>query len=112
VCAGPGGEGRAGARQEGAAASIQIVQMLVVRQQDRVERTDRIDRHRGTRRFFEADGFFLVEARRVEGRIGEQAKPARLDQGGGAADQGEGDVGRGHGNAPLRHGPEIGGRAL
>ena len=80
------------------AGMIEIVGMLVVAEQHRVDLADRVGRHRGARQLLQLHMRQLIVAGRIEGRIGEQAKAVDLDQRGGTADQGDGE---GHAKLPL-----------
>ncbi len=71
--------------------------MLVVAEQHRVDLADRVGRQRGARQLLQLHMRQLIVARRIEGRIGEQAKAVDLDQRSGTADQGDGE-----GHAKLR----------
>ncbi len=68
---------------------VEIVRVLVVAQQHRVNRADIARAHRGPGQFLQLHMRQLIGAGLVEGRIGEQAEAVDLDQGGGAADQGD-----------------------
>ena len=74
------------------AGMVEIVGMLVVAQQHRIDRADIAHAERGTRQLLQFHMRQLILAGRIEGRIGEQAEPVDLDQGGGASDQRDGDA--------------------
>src|SRR5262249_18767273 len=78
-------EGRAHAREKGAAAMVEIVEMLIVAQQDRVHRADLLDCERWPCQLIQSQAD-LIEAGRVECRIGEETQPGKFDQNGRAAD--------------------------
>jgi hypothetical protein len=68
---------------------IEIVGMLVMRQQHRVDPPDLGGGKRRTLRLVQRHGPRLIVARRIESRIGQQPKAADLDEQGRAADQSE-----------------------
>ncbi|WP_304991097.1 hypothetical protein [Burkholderia plantarii] len=80
------------AGQHRAARVIEIVEMMVVAQQHRVERADPLDRQGRPRGLREPNGRFPVEPGLVDGRIGQQPHAVEFDQHGRAADQRQGGV--------------------
>ena len=68
---------------------IEIVGMLVVAEQHRIDAADCFRAERGTGEFFQLHMRQLIGAGGIEGRIGEQPKSVDLDERGGAADQGD-----------------------
>ncbi|GEC57230.1 hypothetical protein BEL01nite_62730 [Bradyrhizobium elkanii] len=71
---------------------VEIVGMLVVAQQHRIDRADIARAERRTRQFLQFHMRQLILAGCIEGGIGEQAEPVDLDQGGWASDQCDGDA--------------------
>ena len=97
-CAGLGRQHALCVFEKRAAGIVEIVGVLVVAEQDRIDRADRVGLQCGTDRLLQRHMRQLIGARRIEGRIGEQAEPVDLDQRSGAADQGDGN---GHQKTPL-----------
>ena len=61
--------------------------MLVVAQENRIYRTQLLREHRGLRGFLQSRMRELIIARIVEGRIGQEAQAAKLDERGWPADK-------------------------
>jgi hypothetical protein len=78
-----------GFREKVLAGMIEIVRMLVMTEQYRIDRADCVGAQRRAGQLFEFHMRQLIVAGRIEGRIGEQPEPVDLDQRGGAADQGD-----------------------
>ena len=72
-----------------AAGMIEVVRMLVVAEQHRVDLADLVRAQCRTRQFFQFHMRQLIGAGRVEGGIGEQPEAVDFDERGGAADQGD-----------------------
>ena len=66
---------------------IEIVRMLIVAQQHRIDFADRLRFHGGSRELFQLHMRQLIAARRIEGGIGQQPKAVDFDQRGRTADQ-------------------------
>jgi hypothetical protein len=82
--------------EEFAAGPVEIVEMLIVTEEDGIDPADLLDRQRRPRGLFEPDRGLPVESRRIEGRVGEQAKAAIFDKYGRAAYQGQDKITFGH----------------
>jgi hypothetical protein len=89
--AGHGGDDGADAGQQLAAGGVEVVLVVVVADQRRVDRPERVRRRRRPGELARAGppAEVVAAAGRVEGRIGQQPPAADLDQDSGAADVGE-----------------------
>src|SRR5690242_9949006 len=99
------GQRAPGARQERAPAGVEVVGVMVVGEQDRVDGADVVRAHGGPGELGQTPG---VLAGRVEGRVGEQAQARVVEHRGGAADEAHGERG-GH---RLILAPGLAGRPL
>ena len=81
------GQHPAGLRQKSAAGEVEIVRMLVVAQEHRIDLAQLLREHRGLRGLLQSHMRELIIARIVEGRIGQEAQAAKLDERGWPADQ-------------------------
>jgi hypothetical protein len=69
---------------------VEIVRVLIVAQQHRVDRADIARADCGPAQLLQLHMRQLIGAGFVEGRIGQETEAVDLDQGGGAADQRDG----------------------
>ena len=77
------------ARQKGTAAVIQVVEVVVVRKQHRVDRVEGVRRHGRTARLSQrGERCAVLSAGRIKRGIGEKPKAGDFEQGGGPADVG------------------------
>ena len=83
-------------REQLSSAGVEVVVMVLVREQDRVDPSElgRLDRRPGELARAGAPPERVVASGRVEGRIGEQPPPADLDQGGRPADVRDPEIGQ------------------
>jgi hypothetical protein len=72
------------------ARTIEIVRVLIMAEQHRVDLADCLRSDGGTCELLQPHMRQLIGARRIEGRIGEQRVTVDFDQSGRAADQGDG----------------------
>lgn len=72
------------------AGIVEIVGVLIVAEQHSIDFADGLCADRRARQFFKCDVRQFISPRRIEGRIGEQAKAIDFDQRGRTADQGDG----------------------
>jgi hypothetical protein len=82
------------------AAIVEIVAVLVVAEQHRIDGADVLGAHGRTAGLRQGHVRQFVVARTVEGRIGDEAEAGDLDQHGRTADQGETRCG--HGRPPVQ----------
>jgi hypothetical protein len=91
---GSGRHDRTGRREQGAAGGVEVVAVVVVAEQDRVDRgqVDRGDRRAGELARHRAPAEEIPPTRRIESRVGQQPPAADLDEDRRAADMREADV--------------------